>query len=221
MGFSTGNSGNLLVETVTKIGPEAQQEGSYCKLLGERVCPKIYNVFEGAYTMQRLEPAPRTTDLLLRIESLLEQEVWSRPALPSSNDVNWKDNLKKYGVTIPDWVIDAEQCLVHGDPTASNALIRGRDIVLCDPRPPRAYIPQCKETDMGRILQSFLGWEEAAYGLKHVKYIAPHFMSGLCWKNVVFWCGAAAARIEYLERSRTNRQNILEWCAKVRRSCNV
>lgn len=218
--LNTGNSGDRLVETITKLGPNCQQEGAYCQHLGERVTPKIYNVFSGGYVMERLESAPRTPRLLLEIEELLHDEVWNRPALPSSSETKWQDELKKYGVgNIPPYVdFDTDYCLVHGDPTASNALLRGEDLVLCDPRPPRVYIPQLKETDMGRILQSMLGWEVVAYGAAWVNFIEPKFFQvEIIKKKAFFWCAATAARIEFLERSRTSRPQIIAWCDKVRR----
>jgi len=222
MDFSTGNSGNRLVEAVVKTGTECLQEGSYCEFLGPDVAPFVYGSISNGYVMEKLEPAPRTRNLLRNIEKLLETRVWNRPALPSTMDCDWRENLRKYGVETPDWAVPTEFCLVHGDPTASNALIRGNDLILCDPRPPRDYIPQCRETDMGRILQSYLGWEEIAYGAEHILWNRPDFYDNTQWrKKAIFWCGAAAARIEYLEHSRNNRVRILHWCQEIRRLCSV
>ena len=223
MNLSTGNSGNKLYPAVVKLGPEAQQEGSYCQFLGDQVCPKIFAIIPNGYVMEGLESAPRTHNLLRKIEKLLGEEVWVRPALPSSMDTNWWDKLKKYGITVPEFVFTNQTCLVHGDPTASNVLIRNKEIILCDPRPPRDYIPQYRETDMGRIVQSIFGWEEVAYRAERISWDKPDF-----WHNeeqrrrAFFWCGAAAARIQYLEENRPNsRETIINWCKYVRGQCHV
>jgi hypothetical protein len=233
MDFSTGNSGNLLREAVIKIGPECQQEGAYAQLLGPEVCPEVYDIVPNGYVMEYLEPMPRYPSLLYEISCFLEAKIWSRPALPWSLDIDWKDCQKKYGVDVPDWVIPTEFCMVHGDPTTSNALRRylttkcqysglwDQKLVMCDPRPPRNYIPQCRETDLGRLMQSAMDWEVVAYGAEKVNFLEPNFRSSLERQRAIFWCGAAAARIEFLERSRDNRRHILDWCLNVRGLCNV
>lgn len=222
MNFSTGNSGNLLREAVIKTGPECAQEGSYCQLLGEDVCPKIYSLIPNGYVMENLIPSSRNYSLLCEIETLLENRVWNRPALPSSLDTDWRDELKKFGISTPSWALSNEYCMVHGDPTASNCLRRGQDLIICDPRPPRNYVPQYRETDMGRIIQSMFGWEEVAYGAERIAFYPPRFlMNSEYRRRAFFWTGAAAARIEFLERSRDNRENILRWCSYVRRQCHV
>lgn len=230
MDFSSGNSGNQLTEAVIKIGPGCQQEGAFCQYLGEEVTPRVYAIIQNGYVMERLAKHFPSKLLLKKIEYVLSTRVWSRPATPWSMDVDWRDCLLEYGVKVPDWAVPTEFCLVHGDPTVSNCLIRMVDrngvatpeLVIADPRPPRNYIPQCRETDMGRIVQSFLGWEQAAYGYEFVRYEFPDFFKDKdTHRRARFWCGATAARIEYLERSRGNRKNILDWCQSVREKCEI
>lgn len=218
MNFSTGNSGNTLFEAVVKIGNECAQEGAFCTFLGAKVAPRIHAILPNGYVMEHLEPAPRKKDLLVRIEKLLEEHVWCRPALPVSNEIDWKCRLAAYGIEIPDWIDSETSCLVHGDPTASNALLRGKDLVLCDPRPPRDYMPQYKETDMGRIIQSMFGWEVAAYNAPVVDFDVPYFWTvAESRKKAMFWVRAAAVRIAALENSRPKqRKAILDWCEKIK-----
>lgn len=227
--FRTGNSGNFLQTAVVKVGPGCQQEGAYCQYLGEDVSPKIYAIIPNGYVMQLLESAPRLPNLLMQIEFLLARRVWNRPALPNTIDMSWQEKLRTFGINAPSWAIETDPCLVHGDPTASNALMNCGRLVLCDPRPPRDFIPQCRETDMGRILQSFFGWETAAYNSRPVNFTEPNFIfDPNLYRAAKFWCGAAAARIECLERTRTiahdgssKHVNILSWCAKIRKMCDV
>lgn len=234
MDFSTGNSGNQLREAVIKIGSECQQEGAYAQLLGPDVCPEVYAIIPNGYVMEKLEPLEyKDSELLIGLAQKLEKYIWNRPALPSSLDSDWRDNLKKYGIETPDWVMPDEYCMVHGDPTVSNVLVRrtGKvfhtlsELIFADPRPPRDYIPQCRETDLGRLLQSKMGWEVVAYSAKPVPYVEPLWRSQLERQRAIFWCGAAAARIEYFEKSRDDkpryRPHILEWCRSIRKVCNV
>lgn len=229
MNFSTGNSGNTLIQSVVKLGPGCQQEGVFCQYLGKEIAPEIYAIIPNGYVMEALRPAPRTADLLRLIEIQLATHVWNRPELPSSADTYWYESLKKYGVEVPSWLSLTKPCLVHGDPTVSNALMRygpefrKLSLVMCDPRAPREYIPQVRETDMGRILQSFYGWEEIAYNAEHIKFDCPKFLYDReLAPKATFWCGAAVARIEYLERSRPSpRRHILDWCLEIRNRCNV
>lgn len=218
--FSTGNSGNTLYDAVVKIGPECAQEGAYCKVLGEDVSPRILSIIPGGYIMEKLSSVERTTDLLLKIETLLEAKVWNRPALQSS-DEDFRDHLSSFGIEVPDWAMPETFCMVHGDPTVSNCLSRDGKLILCDPRPPRDYIPQCKETDMGRILQSYFGWESVAYGQLRVNYKKPEFLKNEKYARLAgFWCGAAVKRIKHLELSRgCIRPRIIKWCDSVGEIC--
>lgn len=225
MDFSSGNSGNILREAIIKIGPGCQQEGAFCQLLGKDVCPDIYAIIPDGYVMEKLnEVSPyemEDRNFLNKVVDLLKNKVWNRPAISTTLDTDWRDNLRIYGVKTPDWVVPKDYCLVHGDPTVSNLLSRNGHLVIADPRPPRDYIPQCRETDLGRILQSWHGWEVVAYGYKGHHWNKPYFKNDLEEDRAKFWCGAAAARIQHLELSRMRRENILDWCSTVRRILDV
>jgi hypothetical protein len=78
---------------------------------------------------------------------------------------------------------------------------------------------------MGRILQSFLGWEVAAYGLPKIKFKKPEFIYDKeCREAAEYWCGAAAARILIQEQTRASRPRSAEiraWASHVMEKCNV
>jgi hypothetical protein len=222
--FSTGNSGNILLEAVVKRGLGCQQEGAFCQVLGPDVAPVVYALLDNGYVMERLAPARRHVGSLREIEDLLERRVWRRAPLPSSLDKPWQEELAKFGIEIPDWILTEDECLVHGDPTHSNMLIRrGGQIILGDPRPPRAFLPQRRETDMGRIVQSMLGWEVAAYGAEIVSFDPPWFMKDDYYRKAAyFWAGAAATRIQFLERTKPNPSAaIWQWCDYMKVFCAV
>ena len=223
MGFETGNSGNKLFSSVIKIGPECSIEGAFCQFLGERVAPKIFAVISEGYVMSKLEQVPRVKDLLQRIEQLLEEEVWNR----SSQDydvgqVNYKEYHANLGLPVPDWVVPEKFCLTHGDPSVSNTMIReDGSLVLIDPRPPRGFVPSCRETDAARILQSFFGWENSCYGEQFFNYLLPRFWDDKEFRNrALFWCAATTVRIKYLEQSKENpKNNIIKWCNETKQLC--
>lgn len=226
MSLSSGNSGARLIETITKFAPDAAFEGAFCQHLGKEVCPEVISVSPGQFTMERLESAPRHLSLLRDIESLLEKSVWSRPSqnYDVSGQMNFIEFQKSMGIETPEWAIPTEFCLIHGDPTVSNAMVReDGSLVLIDPRAPNGHIPSWKAVDMGKILQSFFGWEEVAYNEEPVRYLRPLFMlDHRLEKQARFWLGYHAARIQQLERSRNlNRPHILRWCAEIRGMCNV
>lgn len=221
--FGTGNSGSNLFDAVVKYGNECQIEGVYCKLLGE-VAPIVFEIVPGGYVMERLQIAPREPDLILGMELLLHKRVWNRPTVPYEvTGVDYKEYHQKIGITVPTWAIPTEFCMTHGDPTVSNAMIRisNRELVICDPRPPRAYIPSCRETDMGRLLTSAFGWEQIAYNEHPVQWLKPVF-----WdvpnlrRKALFWCAAACKRIAHKEWQKLPpRMYILEWCDLMVKFC--
>lgn len=224
MDFNRGNSGSDIRAAVIKRGPECLQEGAYCQVLGPKVTPIIYGLLDDGYCMEFLEPAVRNSSLLLRMEELLYDNVWSRPSFNYEvTGQDWKDYHRKFGLEIPDRIDPTEFCMTHGDPTVSNTLERGFDLIICDPRPPRFYVPQCRESDMGRILQSYFGWEQIAYDEDHIDYQLPRF-----WHikelraKALFWCSAATCRIQSQEQNRPNsRYRIIEWCKNTRQKCSM
>ena len=223
MNFSTGNSGNLLREVVIKTGKECSIEGAFCKLLGKKVAPEILVVIPNGYVMSRLEKMPRTTDLLLRMEELLESEVWNRPSQDFDiGQLNYQEYHKNLGLEIPKWAEPTQFCLSHGDPSVSNTMSReDGSLVLIDPRPPRGYVPSCRETDAARILQSFFGWENACYGEQFVNYLLPKFWKNVDFRNrALFWLAATTVRIKHLETSRENQRNrVIRWCEETYKLC--
>jgi hypothetical protein len=224
MDFKNGNSGCDVRAAVIKRGPECLQEGAYCKLLGPKVTPVIYGLLDNGYVMEFLDHAVRGPTLIREMEALLSKHVWSRPSLDYDvTGQDWKDYHRSLGLEIPDWVIPSEFCMTHGDPTVSNTFNRGWDLLIGDPRPPRFYVPQCKESDMGRLVQSYMGWECVAYDEDQPNYQLPDFWFDRTTRNrALFWCAAATFRIEDKERKRSNsRDRIIKWCQDTRQKCSM
>lgn len=205
-----------------KTGNECVQEGAYCQLLGADVCPEVYGFHATGYFMEKLYPIDVHEHLLLDIEDLLDERVWCRPALPSSSDLDWREQLHAQGIAIPNG-IHSTLCMVHGDPTVSNALSSAEgDLLLCDPRPPRSYVPQYIETDMAVLLQSYYGWEHAAYGWDKTVFVPPRFTDNPTQlRRAMFWLGVKARRIATYEQRGLRRPQVFAWCEEIRSLTHV
>lgn len=91
--------------------------------------------------------------------------------------VGCRDLVKPLGALCDriDWC-DLERGLTHGDPIVDNTLWRAkttrfsdtpvvRQLVLIDPIPPTVVIPSLVCVDVGRLIQSVVGYEQARYGV--------------------------------------------------------
>jgi hypothetical protein len=204
-----GNSGAQLREAVLKSGfPEARAEAEHCRLLG-RVTPEIYHVLDDGYVMEKLYPVPFNRFLPQEILRILRVRVWQRPPI-RNNLTAWIEPFKeRFHLTVPDFALPNNYCLCHGDPAIGNVLMQeDGSLVIADPCAPRSYLPECPEIDQGKVLQSLLGWEAVAYGVKIPAYDIPEFS-----ERAAFWCFVSLLRILRRETMRVEpRQDILNWC---------
>lgn len=196
--------------------------------LGSEVCPRIVMVAEGFYVMEWVEPiaAERINSMpgiLGIIEDLLLARVWSRDGSIYARP-QWRRELsEQMGQEVPDLGFDEDWNLVHGDPTLCNVAVRPYEeqLVLLDPRPPRRGVPPLRCVDQGKMLQSALGWERAAYGWP----VPPcddltfyHHDDEL--RRALFWCCVAAHRIAAREKDHVGpRSSVLRWCNRVEQGC--
>lgn len=169
--MSLGFSGaQILIQdkTVVKHMQYAHLQSAYCKTLGTSVCPEILQEYPNHYEMERLyeDGAIR----LLSIRNLLIRKVWNRQ--PIGNIDGWHSLLS-------DWLYEQRETkildkfhtlykneavqnysLIHGDPTLSNAMYDKNGMLrLIDPIKPMGKIPPLREVDIGKMLQSYIGWE--------------------------------------------------------------
>lgn len=208
---------------MTKRGPGVREQGEYCVELGEST-PYVHALIRDGYVMEYLSPADRVSSLLREMESVLRSQVWSWGVPYQLRDHDWPTLLReRVGISTPWWAVPQRLCRTHGDCTTSNAMRRGLLLVIGDPIPPRPHAPRCAEADMGRLLQSALGWECAAYGEPHVLWDAPDF-----WyepemrRRALFWCGVIAVRIrrDWSERCPEQLTEELKfWLSRVEEEC--
>jgi len=151
-----------------KTATDAVEQAERCKQLGHHVCPRIYHIDYDSYLMEQLFPAGEKN--LPAIKELLEKHVWSRKIMIPSwkhhfHDWMIKTNSQfmiKYVETIyPSGTQVNGGCETHGDPTWANVMRNDLgEYRLIDPLPPRNEKPKLREVDLGKLLQSAIGWEE-------------------------------------------------------------
>ncbi len=129
--------------------------------------------------------------LLIRMMKMrLITHVWQHPPIIKTQE-GWAENLGNYlkGVLnthhIPDedakyllFLVKAmefeggTECAIHGDCTVDNVLQPGKfidkenvdgHVWISDPIPPDHRIPSHREVDLGKLLQSCIGWENMKY----------------------------------------------------------
>lgn len=160
-------------------GVDVRGQMMLCEHIGLRVCPRIYREHNDGYEMELLEPARyRGVVQMAEVVQKLRSEVWDRPEWlvppahggPASRDwlwylILWSTNAPWITKAISE-LYDVEPVdgygLIHGDPALSNLMLRGEQLIITDPMPRLEYrreIPNRREVDMGKLVQSACGWE--------------------------------------------------------------
>lgn len=123
--------------------------------------------------MEMLEPLRVHGKVELEyVAVVLESEIWTRPTYRDWR-FGWLTHLQSWASSYAPWTraaIDAAYpeeppygySLIHGDPTLINLMRRGSQLILTDPMPRLEYrreIPNRPEVDVGKLIQSAMGWE--------------------------------------------------------------
>jgi len=183
--------------------------------------PRVYAVYVNShYTMERLaEPPIALLDhervARVMIDTLVTH-IWSQPgAVPINHDM-LQEKLERLSSSyhgfssLWTWIVkthaqvrwsDVPRCLTHGDPTFDNVMIREEtgELVFVDPLPASLVAPDMRCVDIGKILQSVLGWERIRYGSERFSLRASVTdLAGVLrttlrvseneWRASVFWC---------------------------------
>lgn len=222
-GFS-GAAVEVLEDRVIKRHPNADSQGLLCSTGALRfVSPQIFEVdaIDSSYVMERLAElsidqildAPAT---LCHARQLLARKVWTHTSAQSSA---WKlflaDRFRGImGLDIDDlihnlWIDNGMWQCTHGDPTLSNMMMRGDDMVLIDPIRTR-HVPAHWTVDMGKLLQSAIGWERVLCDWRYNrKQCVQNLLFGLepiSIKRSWFWCMVHCARIvPYAEKAKNEK----------------
>jgi hypothetical protein len=161
---------------VVKRGPEeVREQGLLADHIGMNVCPRVLKFLDDGYEMEILSPPQyRSMFELTGVYTKLVAHVWNRRSYKGWNS-DWLMSLHDWCIkTESYWLIDEIRrqypeeptdgyCLIHGDPTLANLMVRGGgERVITDPMPRMEYrreIPNRMEVDLGKLVQSAIGWE--------------------------------------------------------------
>lgn len=194
---------------VVKHGERVYTQAAYCRYLGTNVCPEIYDFTKEWYSMERLqEPDPGLYLAIFHaIKATLVSEVWNKGE-PRNGD-SWRAELLDFafgmGFKVGRFLdrLYPEKELhgcIHGDPTLSNAMMRppGR-VILIDPIKPMGKIPGFREVDIGKMLQSAIGWETQTMGWEIDSTMSLDIIfegeNNLTIQRAWFWCAVHLMRI--------------------------
>jgi hypothetical protein len=204
---------------MVKDGPfEAlEAEAVHMDYLGREVAAQVYMFGQnpdgsGRLIMESLPHVPEYDLLLLAIKTL-DKHVWSRSPTPLWDvaRIPWRDAFYlRFGFTVPDWVIENESyCLIHGDPTLANMRFDGIRLRFIDPKPPGNGIPPLASVDLGKIMQSYMGWEIALHEKVDAIGYMPHYVDHQMnpferfpeddLRRTMFWCMVHFLRIVHRE----------------------
>lgn len=181
--------------------PEITAEIALIRHLGSAVCPKILGVWHGGYAMERLESMLTAHMDVWVILNILKTHVWNREG---SERPNWAGDFRaRFGFAPPGWVSE-RTCLIHGDPTYGNTAWRaagpdndGNRVLLLDPKPVGRGIPSFRSVDLGKVLQSLMGWEMALGSQWSI--IGWLDLPDDELRRAIFWCGVHFMRIRQRE----------------------
>lgn len=209
---------------MVKDGPfEAlEAEAVHLDYLGKDVAAQVFMFGQnpdgsGRLIMEQLPHVPEY-DLLLLAIRVLDDAVWSRKPYPKWNGIvehetglHWARQFQlRFGFTVPDWVVKGEEyCLIHGDPTLANMRFDGIRLRFIDPKPPGNGIPPLASVDLGKIMQSYLGWEIALHSKVDAIGMMPHYVDHQInpfenfpeeeLRRAMFWCMVHFLRIVHRE----------------------
>lgn len=180
--------------TVRKLGignGRVLEQGMW---LEENRAPSLPTVYgtgevlgEDEYSMEALHPIAiehlDTRSIIAATVDMLTRDIWSKAAVVSlerRQHVARYEPLRQFIGPADDHLMkaafekikwgDLTSVLTHGDPIIDNLMLREGDyeadqIVIIDPIPATPAIPDLKCVDLGRLLQSAVGYEHIRYDL--------------------------------------------------------
>ena len=190
-------------------------QGKYLRKLGGPHVPNVARVYHNAYDMEKLnDPSPlfsmSAEYLVDGYLKALENGIWGEPvvemnhtehrrklaAITTALHVGMEDDYDTMFSVYFD-VVDWSSLIAsrtHGDPTFDNLMWRGSELVIIDPIPPTPAVPDLLVVDLGKIMQSLVGFECVRYGGKAPRDTErAHLMfknryDENTWSAIVYWC---------------------------------
>ena len=157
---------------------------------------KVLEITEDGYTMPYLEPTldVQPAGLAGRTIFILTRDVWCWPSMNTFKLSEFTKYVGSFGNVelevftsrmLPE-ILRQEFVMTHGDPTFENTLSLDGEVVLVDPLPDPALegrMPDVRAVDLGKILQSALGYEAIKRGL-----LESYILDLPTWKTVRYTC---------------------------------
>lgn len=166
------------------VGTRVIQQAQWLDRNRTSCLPVVFDVRPDGYMMEHLEEVEPFTLNVADLDAIigrLARGVWHfEPEATFSPKLHLAklDTLKPYAsIDMLDFLLDARGaafdtrqrwCLTHGDPTLDNVMRRMGHFVITDPIPATHAVPDLWAVDLGKILQSLMGFEIARYG------VSPH-----------------------------------------------
>jgi hypothetical protein len=217
---------------VMKKFPGALQQCEYLLTLNDlrpSFVPKVWAITPEGYSMEILENATFSKSMIVVIlQDILNvlPLYWSHLLPIAEAPSNWRVELCKWCEYFDlkpfldrQYAGEESQRYIHGDPTLANVMYRSNgDMVLIDPIRPTGKIPGLPEVDVGKVLQSYIGWEHVLNRAEdHAPKLPPYtdtILKGHSDRAVItaeFWLMVHLLRILPYAGA---REDIKSWCWK-------
>jgi len=202
-------------DSVVKMGTGTMEQARYLQELPAARSPGVLATWRTGYAMEKLDEWPLTKmdlsrELMLQSKKILKEEFWCRAAV-RNHGPEWTKDFNEWAEEYP-WLLGyierlyegeigiKNEVMIHGDPTLANCMARDGKVVFIDPIRPVGKIPNYPEVDMGKLLQSALGWEhtldsELAIPWRGMCAELLHGWSPMNMSRAWFWCAVHYARI--------------------------
>ena len=191
-------------------GPRVVEQGRWLLAHGRmtRALPRVLNVMDDGYMMERLDDVVFLDEVntlegygkllaaLREVWAVPHQQPWGpvsfdmaahlqrmEPLIPASRVTPLQTQIMLRALGHIDWR-SLDWATTHGDPIIDNVMKRDGQFVLIDPIPATPAIPDVKASDLGRVLQSVLGYEKYRYGFDYelldpLEWIDQHVAVGM------------------------------------------
>lgn len=196
----------VLGEKTIKIGNDrVGEQGKWIYNNYNKYLPKVNSFLNNSYVMETLNKFELNTskeDFIKELVLILQNHFWINDC---ENFIDDKEHVKKlydicYSFNIYDKMIkikkniewnDLTKGKIHGDPIFDNIMFKN-NIIIIDPLPSTPAIPDLISVDLGKILQSVMGYENDIYFDNRLKdcdiNVLKNIFSKEDWYASKYWC---------------------------------
>lgn len=232
---SSGATLNFIGSTVQKVGDKrVGEQGAWLNRYGRdhMFLPDVWGVGENSYWMPRFHPAihSMSTFAIARDTYLRLSPLWAEPAEVEldldAHGYKVGKLVAKYRPTLAvDMAVARRKAdlrsqrtgLTHGDPTFDNMMVSGimHHLILIDPLPATPAVPDMPCVDIGKIMQSAIGYEAIRYPHPSEEFLPPvdpNVFKLICadeseFRASLYWCAVHLLRaMPYMPTDRIRGQ---------------